>query len=70
MNGLGLENLEKELETINTNKKEAEILSKDLQIQKRMFQSLQIKLAPEPIFQEVHQLAKMATQSFVHTLLH
>ena len=61
MNGLGLENLEKELETINTNKKEAEILSKDLQIQKRMFQSLQIKLAPEPIFQEVHQSAKMAT---------
>ena len=61
MNSLGLENLEKELETINTNKKEAEILSKDLQIQKRMFQSLQIKLAPEPIFQEVHQSAKMAT---------
>ena len=61
MNSLGLENLEKELETINTNKKEAEILSKDLQIQKRMFQSLQIKLAPEPIFQEVHQSVKMAT---------
>ena len=61
MNGKGLENLEKELETINTNNKEAEILPKDLQIQKRMFQSLQIKLAPEPIFQEVHQSAKMAT---------
>ena len=61
MNGPGLENLEKELETINTNNKEAEILPKDLQIQKRMFQSLQIKLAPEPIFQEVHQSAKMAT---------
>ena len=66
MNGKGLENLEKELETINTNNKEAEILPKDLQIQKRMFQSLQIKLAPEPIFQEVHQSAKMATKSFVH----
>ena len=61
MNGPGLENLEKELETINTNNKEAEILPKDLQIQKRMFQSLQIKLASEPIFQEVHQSAKMAT---------
>ena len=61
MNGKGLENLEKELETINTNNKEAEILPKDLQIQKRMFQSLQIKLAPEPIFQEVHQSAKMET---------
>ena len=61
MNGKGLENLEKELETTNTNNKEAEILPKDLQIQKRMFQSLQIKLAPEPIFQEVHQSAKMAT---------
>ena len=61
MNGKGLENLEKELETINTNNKEAEILPKDLQIQKRMFQSLQIKLAPEPIFQEVHQSVKMAT---------
>ena len=61
MNGPGLENLEKELETINTNNKEAEILPKDLQIQKRMFQSLQIKLTPEPIFQEVHQSAKMAT---------
>ena len=61
MNGSGLENLAEELETINTNNKEAEILPKDLQIQKRMFQSLQIKLAPEPIFQEVHQSAKMAT---------
>ena len=70
MNGSSSENLAEELETINTNNKEAEILPKDLQIEKRMFQSLQIKVAPEPIFQEVHQLVKMATQSFVHTLLH
>ena len=70
MKGSSLENLAEELETTNTNNKEAEILPKDLRIQKRMFQSLQIKVAPEPIFQEVHQLAKMATQSFVHTLLH
>ena len=70
MKGSSLENLAEELETINTNNKEVEILPKDLRIQKRMFQSLQIKVAPEPIFQEVHQLVKMATQSFVHTLLH
>ena len=70
MKGSSFENLAEELETINTNNKEVEILPKDLRIQKRMFQSLQIKVAPEPIFQEVHQLVKMATQSFVHTLLH
>ena len=70
MKGSSLENLAEELETTNANNKEAEILPKDLRIQKRMFQSLQIKVAPEPIFQEVHQLAKMATQSFVRTLWH
>ena len=70
MKGSSFEILAEELETINTNNKEVEILPKDLRIQKRMFQSLQIKVAPEPIFQEVHQLVKMATQSFVHTLLH
>ena len=70
MNGSGLENLAEELETINTNNKEAEILPKDLRIQKRMFQSLQIKVALELIFQEAQQLAKMATQSFVRTLWH
>ena len=53
-------NLAEELETINTNNKGAEILLKDIRIQKRMFQSLQIKAAPEPIFQEAQQLAKMA----------
>ena len=64
------ENLAEELETINTNNKEAKILLEDIRIQKRMFQSLQIKVAPEPIFQEAQQLVKMATQSFVHTLWH
>ena len=61
-------NLADELATINTNNKEAEILLEDIRTQKRMFQSLQIKVAPEPIFKEVQQLEKMATQSFVHTL--
>ena len=61
MKGSSLENLAEELETINTNNKEVEILPKDLRIQKRMFQSLQIKVAPEPIFKEVQQLARMAT---------
>ena len=62
------ENLADEIATINTNNKEAEILLEDIRTQKRMFQSLQIKVAPEPIFKEVQQLEKMATQSFVHTL--
>ena len=53
-------NLADELATINTNKKEAGILLEDIRTQKRMFQSLQIKAAPEPIFQEAQQLAKMA----------
>ena len=46
-------NLADELATINTDNKEAEILLEDIRIQKRMFQSLQIKVAPEPIFKEV-----------------
>ena len=54
-------NLADELTTINTDNKEAEILLEDIRTQKRMFQSLQIKVAPEPIFKEVQQLAKMAT---------
>ncbi|XP_030923476.1 uncharacterized protein LOC115950416 [Quercus lobata] len=62
------ENLVDELATINTNNKEAEILLEDIRTEKRMFQSLQIKVAHEPIFKEVQQLAKMATQSFIHTL--
>ena len=70
MKGSSFENLAEELETINTNNKEVEILPKDLRIQKRMFQCLQIKVTPKPIFQEAQQLAKMATQSFVHTLWH
>ncbi|XP_075638407.1 uncharacterized protein LOC142610480 [Castanea sativa] len=53
--------LAKEVKTTNTNNKEAEILLEDIRIQKRMFQSLYIKVAPAPIFQEVQQLAKMAT---------
>ncbi|XP_075638408.1 uncharacterized protein LOC142610482 [Castanea sativa] len=53
--------LAKEVETTNTNNKEAEILLEDIRIQKRIFQSLYIKVAPAPIFQEVQQLAKMAT---------
>ena len=61
-------NLADELATINTNNKKAESLLGDIRIQKRMFQSLQIKVAPKLIFKEVQQLAKMATQSFVHTL--
>ena len=63
-------NLAEELATINTSNKEAEILLEDIRTQKRMLQSLQIKVAPEPIFKEVQQLAKMATQSFAHTLWH
>ena len=47
------ENLADEIATINTNNKEAEILLKDIRTQTRMFQSLQIKVATEPIFKEV-----------------
>ena len=65
---VNLENLADELATINIDNKEAEILLEDIRTQKRMFQSLQIKVAPEPIFKEVQQLAKMATQSFICTL--
>ena len=46
-------NLADELATINTNNKKAESLLGYIRIQKRMFQSLQIKVAPKLIFKEV-----------------
>ena len=58
-------NLADELATINTNNKEAEILLEDIRTQKRMFQSRQIKVAPEPIFKEVQQHPVFCAHSLI-----